>query len=130
MAEFWEQRLRDAIGTPRLSGTLSDDIAAAFREIDRLREDARRFYCADGSSALMDSAEEVVRERVNAARATVELAAQRGELLAACKELIAVNYDYDGDEAKWRRRLEQAEIAAAAACARAEGREPSPEPPP
>lgn len=55
-------------------------------EIDRLREEARLWYKADGTCEMLDSAEEVIRRRVEAARRLAEvdrLRSERHDLLEA-----------------------------------------------
>lgn len=97
-------------------------------EIDSLREQARLWYRADGSSEMLDSAEEVVRRRIEAAKQLAELdrlRAERDALLAACKAARRRFSDLNGRVArdvwdssfetveKLDQAIEQAERAAA-----------------
>lgn len=49
-------------------GPLVASLASAVNEIATLREEARRFYRADGSFELLDTAEEAIRRRKEAAK--------------------------------------------------------------
>lgn len=63
-------------------------------EVECLRDEALRYYRADGTFEVLGSAEEVVRRRIEAAKRLVTI----NDLLAACEKFLATWESYAGDD--------------------------------
>jgi hypothetical protein len=73
-------------------------------EVERLRTEARRYYYPDGTSELLDSAEEVVRRRLAAARLIAKygrVCEERDALLAACHGGVGAQPDAMASNLVW-----------------------------